>query len=58
MTLEYLEALTADDYKKSVTLDGHGTWTIDEYIVMVLAHDMERIAELSEFLANEVATIS
>lgn len=58
MTLEYLDAFEVEDYKKTVTLDGHGTWTIDEYIVMVMAHDTERIAELTEFLANEVATIS
>lgn len=57
MTLDCLEGLTAEDYKKTVTLDGHGTWSIDEYIVMVITHDMERIGELSEFLANEVATI-
>lgn len=58
MTLEYLEPLTSDDYKKTVTLEGHGTVSIDEYIVMTMAHDLERISELSEFLANEVATIS
>ncbi|MBS1723277.1 MAG: DinB family protein [Armatimonadetes bacterium] len=57
MTLDYLEQLSEEDYKKSVILEGHGTWSIGEYIVMVMAHDTERIAELSEFLANEVATI-
>lgn len=58
MTLEYLEELKPEDFKKTVTLEGHGTYTIDEYLVMTMAHDTERIAELSEFLANEVATIS
>lgn len=58
MTVEYLSQLTAEDYAKSITLEGHGTVTIDDYVVMIMAHDLERIAELSEFLANEVATIS
>jgi len=58
MTLEYLEPLTVEDYKKTISLEGHGSVSIDEYIVMTMAHDLERIGELSEFLANEVATIS
>ena len=58
MTLEYLEPLTVEDYKKTISLEGHGSVSIDEYIVMTMAHDIERISELSEFLANEVATIS
>ncbi len=56
-TLEYLEGMGADDFQKTVTLDGHGTYTVSDYLTLVLAHDVERIAELSEFLANEVATI-
>ena len=57
MTIEYLEALGPEDFAKTVTLDGHGTFTVDDYIVLVIAHDVSRIAELTEFLANEAATI-
>ncbi len=57
MTLEYLEAMSAEDLKKTISLDKHGTYSVEEYLVLVMAHDLERIAELSEFLANEAATI-
>lgn len=58
MTLDYLDELDAADFKNVITLEGHGSVSMDDYIVMIMAHDMERIAELSEFLANEVASIS
>ncbi len=58
MTIEYLDGLDSADFDKKITLDGHGTYTVNQYLVMTMAHDLERIAELSEFLANEAATIS
>ncbi|MCW5937683.1 MAG: DinB family protein [Fimbriimonadaceae bacterium] len=58
MTIDYLRDCSEGDLTNHITLDGHGTYTIDQYLTMVLAHDMERIAEISEFLANEAASIA
>lgn len=57
-TLEYLQSMSPDDLKKTIILDGKGEVTIDDYLVLVTAHDMDRIGLLTEHLANEVATIS
>jgi hypothetical protein len=58
MTLDYLRGLGEEDYKKSITLEGKGSYSLDQYLVLVMAHDLERIGQISEHLATEVATIS
>lgn len=57
-TLEYLRSMSSDDMKKTIHLDGKGEVSVDDYLVLVTAHDMDRIGLLTEHLANEVATIS
>lgn len=57
-TLEYLHSMSDEDFKKTIVLEGKGEYTLEDYLVFVMAHDMDRIGLLTEHLANEVATIS
>lgn len=57
-TLEYLQGLSEEDFKKTFTLNNGTTMTIDEYLVRMMVHDMYHVEQLSHYFANEVATIS
>ncbi|MCU0315573.1 MAG: DinB family protein [Fimbriimonadaceae bacterium] len=58
MTVEFLRGLSADDFNKTFSIEGGRTWTIADYILMLLTHDMEHVEQLTHYLATEVATIS
>lgn len=57
-TMEFLEELKEEDFKKSFTLSGRGNLSVEDYLVLVMAHDLERIGQVTEILATEVASIA
>jgi hypothetical protein len=57
-TIEFLEGLKEADFKKTFTLSGRGEISVEDYLVLVMAHDLERIGQITEILATEVATIA
>jgi hypothetical protein len=58
VTLDYLRSLNDGDWRKTLVIEGKQEYTIDQYLVLVMAHDLERIGQLTEHLATEAATIS
>ena len=58
MTLDYLRDLTEADWRKTLVLEGKQEYSIDQYLGPGMAHDLERIGQISEHLATEAATIS
>lgn len=58
MTIEYLQGLTSDDYKKSFVMADGREFTISEYLCHVLRHDLNHLEQMSHYLATEVATIT
>jgi hypothetical protein len=57
MTVEFLNGLTPDDFRKTLILSGKEI-TLAEYCSLILAHDMFHVDELSRYLATEAATLS
>jgi hypothetical protein len=57
MTVEFLQGLTPDDFRKTLILSGKEI-TLAEYCSLILAHDMFHVDELSRYLATEAATLS
>ncbi|MCB0824857.1 MAG: DinB family protein [Fimbriimonadaceae bacterium] len=58
MTIEYLKDLSESDWDKTFTIGENRTTSIRDYMILILAHDMSHIDQISYFLATEVATLS
>lgn len=58
MTLDFLRDLSPADFQKVIKRHDGKEFSIAEYAIAVLMHDMEHIEQLSSYLASEVATIS
>ncbi len=58
MTLEFLRSLSPEDMQKTIKRQDGKEFSIADYMVAVLIHDMEHLEQLSSYLATEVATMS
>lgn len=58
MTIGFLKELADGDSSKTFTRPDGSQVSIDEYVNMVIRHDLEHLEQLSAYLATEVATIS
>jgi hypothetical protein len=58
MTLELLADFTPDDWEKTFVIAGGSSWTVKEYMSMILSHDLGHVDQISAYLATEVATIA
>jgi uncharacterized damage-inducible protein DinB len=57
MTLDFIHGLTKEDMAKTFVRDGE-TFTIESYLDLTIAHDIQHLEQISSYLATEVATIS
>ncbi len=58
MTIEYLQALSSDDMKKTFKRSDGVEFSIGEYVNHLLKHDLNHLEQMSSYLATEVATIT
>ena len=58
MTLDYVKSLTSEEMHRSFLHASGVSYTVQEWLVMVLSHDMVHIEQVSAYLATEVAVHS
>lgn len=57
LTVEYVEGLEEADLDKTFVRNGQ-TYSIRQYLLLLLTHDLEHIEQVSAYLATEVAVHS
>ncbi len=56
VTLEYIATLTPEDAKKILNHPERGPYTVEDWVGMLLGHDMYHVEQLSAYLEDRVVS--